>query len=78
MAQRKQLTQRPLEEATLLQSMQREVIPYLRQTGALVEQAVPASPPIITGSRGAGTVAVLTLVLQVLDAAGIVVDQTTP
>lgn len=78
MAQRKQLTTRPLEKDTLLQSIQREVIPYLRQTGQLVEQAAPSTPPEIVGSRGGATVAVLTLLLATLAAAGIIKDSTTP
>ena len=85
MAQRNQLTTRPLERETLLLSMQREVIPYLRQTGQLVEQVAqlveqvaPSTPPEIVGSRGGATVAVLTLVLTALDAAGIIKDSTTP
>jgi|GEM_PF-2294103 len=78
MAQRKQLTTRPLEKDTLLQSIQREVIPYIRQTGALVEQVAPSTAPVITGSRGGATVAVLTLLLTTLAAAGIIKDSTTP
>jgi len=78
MAQRKQLTTRPLEQETLLQSLQREVIPYVRQTGQLVEQVVPSTPPVITGSRGGATVAVLTALLTTLAAAGIIKDSTTP
>lgn len=75
---RKQLTQRPLEQDSLLTSLQREVIPYLRQTGALVEQVVPVTPPEIVGSRGGATVAVLTLLLTSLAAAGVIKNSTTP
>lgn len=75
---RKQLTTRPLEQDSLLQSLNREVIPYLRQTGALVDQLAPATPPTITGSRGGATVAVLTALLTALAGAGIIKDSTTP
>ncbi len=75
---RKQLTTRPLEQATLLQSMQREVIPYLRQTGALAEKVAPELPPEIVGSRGGATVAVLTALLTALATAGIIKNSTTP
>lgn len=78
MAVRKQLTTRPLEQETLLASLQREVIPYLRQTGALAEKAAPESPPEITGSRGGATVAVLTLLLTALANAGVIKNSTTP
>lgn len=78
MPQRKQLTTRPLEQESLLESMKREVIPYLRQTGSLIEDVAPQTPPTITGSRGGATVAVLTALLTALDAAGIINNQTTP
>jgi len=78
MAQRKQLTTRPLEAETLLQSMQREVIPYIRQTGQLVEQVAPSTPPILAGSRGGAPVAVLTALIVILENAGILKDNTTP
>lgn len=78
MAQRKQLTTRPFEQETLCQSTNRELIPYLRQTGSLVETAIPPTAPAVTGSRAGATVAILTRVLLILDAAGIIDDQTTP
>lgn len=75
---RKQLTTRPIEQDSLLTSIQREVIPYLRQTGALAEKAAPESPPEITGSRGGATVAVLAALLTALASAGIIKDSTVP
>lgn len=78
MAQRKQLTTRPLEQETLLQSVNRELVPYLRQTGQLVEQVAPSAPPIITGSRAGAPVFVMTQLLAILNAAGLIKDNTTP
>jgi hypothetical protein len=75
---RKQLTTRSLEKDTLLISMQREVIPYIRQTGDLVDKLAPIEPPVITGSRSAATAAVLTLLLTALAKAGAIKDSTTP
>lgn len=75
---RKQLTTRPLEQETLLVSMQREVIPYIRQTGGLVEALAPQTPPVITGSRSGATAAVLAALLTAMANAGIVTDSTTP
>jgi len=75
---RKRLTTRPLEKDTLLTSMQREVIPYLQQTGDLVEKLAPVEPPVISGSRGGATVAVFALMLTALDKAGVLKNQTTP
>lgn len=76
MARRKQLTTRPLEAETLLQSMQREVIPYLRQTGSLVEQVAPSTPPVLIGAKGGN--AALGNLIALLEAAGILKDSTTP
>lgn len=75
---RKRLTTRPLQEDSLLASMQREVIPYLQQTGDLVEKLAPVEPPEITGSRSGAPAAVLTLLLTALDKAGVLKDSTTP
>lgn len=58
--------------------MQREVIPYLRQAGTLIDKAAPESRPEIIGSRGGATVAVLAALLTALDAAGIIKNSTTP
>lgn len=58
--------------------MQREVIPYLREQGALVAALAPPTPPSITGSRGGATVAVLTALLAICEKAGILTDNTTP
>lgn len=75
---RKRLTTRPLAEDTLLISMQREVIPYLQQTGDLVEKLAPVAPPTVVGSVSGSTAAVLTLVLAALDKAGVLKNATTP
>jgi hypothetical protein len=75
---RKSLTTRPLEQDTLLVSMQREVIPYLRQTGELVDKLVAQEAPVITGSRSADTVAILAVLLLLLARAGVIKDATTP
>jgi len=75
---RKSLTTRPLEQDTLLVSMQREVIPYLRQTGELVDKLVAEEAPIITGSRSVDTVAILTALLVLLARARVIQNQTTP
>lgn len=75
---RKRLTTRPLQEDSLLASLQREVIPYLQQTGDLVEKLAPVEPPVVTGSRSGATAAVLTLLLTALDKAGVLKDSTTP
>jgi len=76
MAQRKQLTTRPFEQETLLQSVNRELIPYVRQTGQLVEQVAPSTPPVLTGARGGN--AALTNLIALLAAAGLLKDNTTP
>jgi hypothetical protein len=75
---RKSLTTRPLEQDTLLVSMQREVIPYLRQTGELVDKLVALEAPIITGSRSADTVAILGRLLALLARARVIKNETTP
>ena len=75
---RKALTTRPLAEETLLVSLQREVIPYLRQTGELVDKLVAAEPPVITGSRSADTVAILAALLVLLARARVIKNATTP
>lgn len=78
MAARKSLTTRTIERDTVYESLTRELVPYLRQTGALVEQVAPQTAPTIAGSRGGATVAVLTALLTALDAAGVINNQTTP
>jgi len=50
----------------------------LQQTGDLVEKLAPVEPPVISGSRGGATVAVLALMLTALDKAGVLKNQTTP
>lgn len=75
---RKRLTTRPLAEETLLTSMQREVIPYLQQTGDLVEKLAPIEPPVITGSVSGTPAAVMTQILAALDKAGVLKNSTTP
>lgn len=75
---RKALTTRPLEQATLLVSLQREVIPYLRQTGELVDKLVAEEAPVITGSRSADTVMILTALLVLLARARVIKNETTP
>lgn len=68
----KALSQRPLPDddlVALVSRLNRETIPYLRQ----VTQGT-----VVTGSRAGATVAILTQLLSVLDAAGIIKDTTTP
>jgi hypothetical protein len=78
MAQRKQLTTRPLEQETLLVSVNRELIPYLREQGSLLAKLAPSTPPGLSGSRGGATVAVLTELIAICEKAGILTDNTTP
>lgn len=72
MAQRKILSSRPLDESdpkAAVQQLNKETIPFLRQL---------APGTAITGSRGGATAAVLTQLLTVLAATGVITDKTTP
>lgn len=78
MAARKRLTTRALTQETLLISMQREVIPYLQQTGDLVDKLAPVEPSVIVGSLSGSPGAVLAQILAALSKAGVLKNGTTP
>lgn len=70
MTQRKRLSTRQLEKDDApgsIERLNREHIPFLRQL---------APGTVITGSRSVDTVAILTKLLAVLDATGVVDDST--
>ncbi len=69
MTARKALTTRSVTQQTVVEMLNREVIPVLRQ-------ALPGTA--ITGSRAGAPIDILAQVLTVLNAAGIITDRTTP
>lgn len=69
MTTRKALTTQSATKENLLDMVNREYVPVLRQ----VVKGVA-----VTGSRAGDTVAILTSLLTILTNAGIITDQTTP
>lgn len=69
MTQRKVLSTRPATTESLVEMVNREYVPVLRQV---------TKATAVTGSRSGATVAILTSLLAILSNAGIITDQTTP
>jgi hypothetical protein len=66
---RRQLTTRAVTKENIVEMVNREVIPYIRQT-------TPGTA--VMGSVSVDTLFILGTILEILDAAGILVDETTP
>lgn len=75
---RKRLSTRPITQETLLIAVQREIIPYLQQTGDLVDKLAPLEAPEITGSLSGSPAAIFAQILALLAKAGVIKNSTTP
>lgn len=69
MSATKSLSTRPVTKEDIVERANREVIPFIRQL---------APGTVVSGSRSVDAIVILTLVLTILDKAGVIKDDTVP